>query len=77
MVEKEPEEGKSFCDIERSANDNDFNMEGDLTSGGEHTIQYTDDVLQNCTPEACIMLLTNVTPINSIQIFKKENDKQV
>ena len=24
-------------------------MEGDLTWGGEHTIQYTDDVLQNCT----------------------------
>ena len=35
-------------------------MEGDLTWGDEHTIQYTDDVLQNCTPE------TNVTPINSI-----------
>ena len=26
-------------------------MEGDLTWSGEHTIQYTDDVLQNCTPE--------------------------
>ena len=25
-------------------------MEGDWTWGGEHTIQYTDDV-QNCIPE--------------------------
>ena len=42
-------------------------MEEDLTQGGEHTIQYTDDVLQDCTPETYIILLTNVTPIN----FKK------
>ena len=26
-------------------------MEGDLTWGGEHATQYTDDVLQNHTPE--------------------------
>ena len=36
-------------------------MEGDLTWGGEHTIQYTDDVLWDCTPETYIILLTNVT----------------
>ena len=42
-------------------------IEGDLTWGGEHTIQYTDDVLQNCTPETYIILLTNVTLINSIK----------
>ena len=24
-------------------------MEGDLTLGGEHTVQYTDDELQNYT----------------------------
>ena len=36
-------------------------MEGGLTQCGEHTIQYTDDVLQNCTPETYIILLTNVT----------------
>ena len=42
-------------------------MEEDLTWDGEHTIQYTDDVLQNCTPETYIILLTNVTPINSIR----------
>ena len=43
-------------------------MEGDLTWGGEHTIQYTDDVLQNCTLETNIILLTKVTPVKSIQI---------
>ena len=40
-------------------------MEGDLTWSGEHTIQYTDDVLQNCTPETQIVLFTNVAPIYS------------
>ena len=39
-------------------------------SDGEHTVQYTNDVLQNCTPKTYIILLTNVTPINSIQILK-------
>ena len=42
-------------------------MEGDLTWGGEHTTQYTHDVLQNCTPEASLILFTNFTPINSIE----------
>ena len=33
-------------------------MEEDLTWGGkQHTIQYTDDVLQNSTPEAYKILL--------------------
>ena len=36
--------------------------EGDLTLGGEHTIQYTDDTLQNCSLETYIIILTNVTP---------------
>ena len=45
--------------------------EGDLTWGGEHTIQYTDDVGQNCTPKTYIILLTNVTPMNSIKIKDK------
>ena len=39
-------------------------MEGDLTWGGEHTIQYTDGVFQSCTPETYRILLTNVTPIH-------------
>ena len=46
-------------------------MKGDLTWGGEHIIQYSDNVLQNCTPETYIILLTNVTPVNSIGKRKK------
>ena len=51
-------------------------MEGDLPWGGEPTIQCTDDVLQKCTPETYIILLTNVTPINSIKILKTMKIKQ-
>ena len=39
----------------------------DLTWGGEHTIQYTDDVLQNIQVYNSVILLTSVTPINSIK----------
>ena len=28
-----------------------------LDWGGEHTIEYTDDILWNCTPETYIILL--------------------
>ena len=48
-------------------------MESDLTCEGRHLIQYTDDVLWNCTPQPYTILLTNVTPINSIKKGKKEN----
>ena len=51
-------------------------MEGDMTWGGEHTIQYTDDVLQNCTPETYIVLLSNVTSINSIKNIKDKKTKK-
>ena len=40
--------------------------EGDLTLGDGHTMQYTDHLSQKCTPEIYIVLLSNVTPINSI-----------
>ena len=45
-------------------------MQGEVEEGkgeikGEHTIQCTCDVLWNCAPETCIVLLTKVTPINS------------
>lgn len=40
--------------------------EGDLTLDSEHTIQYTDDVLQNYAPKTNIILSTKVTPINLI-----------
>ena len=46
-------------------------MEGDLPWGGEHTIQYIEAVLQNYVPEMYLILLTNVTPIQSIKIKKK------
>ena len=42
-------------------------MEGDLICGGEHTVQYTDDVLYNRTPETYIILLTDVAPVHSIK----------
>lgn len=42
-------------------------MEEGWTLGREHTVQYTVDALQNCTPENYIMLLPNVTPINLIK----------
>lgn len=42
-------------------------MEGDLPWSGEHTIKYTDYILQNSTPETYMILLTNVTPQNSIK----------
>ena len=48
-------------------------MEGDLTWGSEHTIQYTDDVLNNCTLETYVILLSNVTPINSIKKGKSKS----
>ena len=41
-------------------------IEGDQNMGGEDTMQYTNDVLQNFTPEN-YMLLINVTQINSIK----------
>ena len=36
-------------------------MEDNLTLGGEHTMQCTDDVSQKCIHETYIILLTNVT----------------
>ena len=36
----------------------------DVTWGGEHRIQYTADVLQNCIPETYVILLTSTAPIN-------------
>ena len=46
-------------------------MEGDLTWGGEHTVQYTDDILQNCTLETYIILLTSIVPVIQIQKYIK------
>ena len=35
-------------------------MKRDSTWGGEHTTPYTEDVLQNWTPETYIILLANI-----------------
>ena len=48
MQEREVEEGKGGKMV----------LEWDLTQSGEHTIQYTDDVLWNYIPETYIILLT-------------------
>ena len=47
-----------------------------LIQSGEHTIQCASDVLQNCTPEIYIILSTNVTPIHSLKM-KKRNEAKV
>ena len=39
--------------------------ERDLTASGERMMQYADGVLQSRTLEICMVLLTNVTQINS------------
>ena len=47
----------------------------DLTSGDEHTVQYTDDVLQNCTLETNIILLAMSPKLIQLKIklkIKKE-----
>ena len=41
----------------------------DLTLGNESTMQGADDVVLSCTLETCMVLLTNVTPINPIKIL--------
>ena len=45
--------------------------EGDLTRGGEHTVQCIGDVLWTCACETCVMLLTSVTPIHLLKRKKK------
>lgn len=42
-------------------------LERGLTWAGEHTTQQTDDVAYNCAPETYAILLTTVTPRNSIK----------
>ena len=51
--------------------------------GGKHAMQCIDDGPENCAPETCVVLLTSVSPINSIKtnemqkIKKKDNGKKV
>ena len=48
-------------------------MERDFTLGDGGTMLCADDVLLSCTLETCMVLLTNITPINST---KKKKDKE-
>lgn len=41
-----------------------------LTLGGECMMQYVDDTLLSSTLETCMVLLANVTPMNSINSIK-------
>ena len=45
-------------------------MEGDLTWGGEYTVQYRDDILQNCTPETLYNIINQCHP-NKFNRIKK------
>ena len=40
--------------------------EENYTSGGEHTKEYTDVILESYTPEIYILALTDITQINLI-----------
>ena len=46
-------------------------LDGDMTWGGEHIVQCTDDVLWNSAPETCTIFFTSVTPIHSIKMKKQ------
>ena len=47
-----------------------------LTGRDKHTVQFTDDVLQKCAPETCRILVTSVTPTNSIKRRKEKQDSR-
>ena len=49
-------------------------MKGDLTWGGEETIQYTNDVLWNCTLETYIINQCHPNKFNT-EKKSKENPK--
>ena len=52
-------------------------MERDLVWCDRCTMQYAGDVLLSCTLEICMVLQTNVTPINSVKINKNKNKMYV
>ena len=47
---------------------------GDLTLGGGHSVQCTDDTAQKCTPGASMMLL--LTKVILMHVIKNENNLQ-
>lgn len=46
----------------------DVVTEEDLTLGSEHTMKYTDEILENYTLEIDIIVLTNAIPKNLINL---------
>lgn len=48
--------------------------EEDLTLGGGHTVQYTDNVSQNCTLKTYIILLSNITSKFNFKMSKRKYD---
>ena len=42
-------------------------MERDFAVGNGHLTQCADGMLLSCTIETCIILQTNITPINSVK----------
>ena len=48
-------------------------MERDFAMDDGFAMQCEDDVLLSCTLETCMILWTNVTPINSIKKEKETN----
>lgn len=44
--------------------------EGDLTLDGKHTMQCTNDILENRTLDTYKILSTNITPIHLINFLK-------
>lgn len=47
-------------------------MEGDLTYGGGHSVQHTNDALQICTPGTYVISLPIFTPMNLTKIKKSK-----
>lgn len=52
-------------------------MKGYLTLGGEHVMQYSDEVLQNCTLGIYIILLTDITNKFNETFFKSMSKNQL
>ena len=44
--------------------------------GGKHAMQCIDDGPENCAPETCVVLLTSVSPINSIKTNEMQKIKK-
>ena len=50
--------------------------ERDFAWGDGHTMQGADDVLLSCALETCLVLRTDVSPINSIKKKRVHNQEK-